>query len=310
MLTTANRFLLGPWVESYKSYQKKIKQPVDIDRVPRTSIRGGWFGDKHKAKTILVYYHGGGHALPGLPVYLPMLTRMVGWCDGNLAIFSPGYTCTPNAQYPQAFGELVEALRFVLEGVGKDKEILLGGDSAGGQLVLAVLSHLSGHPHPDSSIVKPLTLDGRKIRGVFTLAPWVSSDVSKFPSFTEHAITDTISPKSLKYWEGLYKNGKPDDEYIVPEMAAADWWSGMSQVTDNVLVTCGNDEALRDAIKSFFPKFQQGVGKERTRLLVADGESHDEPVVQRDVEFLRKEVYGQEKTQEGAILNWLKKYSA
>lgn len=41
-------------------------------------------------------------------------------------------------------------------------------------MVLAVLSHISGHAHPQKDIVKPLNLQ-KPLKGAMMVAPWVSS---------------------------------------------------------------------------------------------------------------------------------------
>lgn len=290
---------------------RKNKQPVRIEKVPGTKIDGLWFGDKDTAKTIMVYFHGGGYAMPGLEQHAQMLSRWTGWCGGKLAIFAPAYTLTPHAVYPQALGEAVEATRYILEGVGKDKDVVIAGDSAGGQLVLAVLSHSSGHQHPDVSIVKPLDLKGKKFKAAITVAPWVSSDSQKFPSTHDLAYTDMIGPYVANYWSSLYKGGKQDDEYIVPEIAPPSWWSGLGgSLEGELLVTAGEHEVLRDPIKAWYAKMAQGWQGGNARLVVADGESHDEPLNPKKPEFLEAEVGGKEKSQEGAIYVTLKELTA
>jgi acetyl esterase/lipase len=310
MLTMSNRALLGYWPKTYAAQMKKFKKPVIIEDIPGTKIQGTWFGDKERASTILIWYHGGGFAMSGMDMHAVMLNRWDEWCDGKLAIFMPGYTTTPTGVYPQALAESVEATRYVLDGAGKNKEVIIGGDSAGGQLCIAVLSHVSGHPHPQSDKVKPLDLKGKKLKGAIALAPWVSSDANKFPSMRENEPTDMITCYVAGYWSELWKAGHPDDEYIVPEIAPPGWWSGVKNVTDNVIILAGDDEVLRDPIVSWAKKFEEGSGVANVRLVVAPGESHDEPMQPKAEELMRKEVEGKEKTQEGAILLFLKKLTA
>ena len=123
--------------------------------------------------------------------------------------------------------------------------------------------------------------------------------------------TDMIDEDIAKYWSAEWKKGKPDDEYIVPEIAPVEWWEGPGDcVSTDVLATAGNDECLRDAIKSWAAKFEQAAGKDKIRLVIGHGESHDEPLTPKPAAVLEKEVPGSEKTQEGALKNWLKKQCA
>ena len=298
-----HRAILGMWTKTYTAEMKKAKKPAQIEKIPGTKIEGVWFGDKDKATAIMVYAHGGGFAMPGLDMHAQMLDRWTGWCGGKLAIFAPAYTLTPHGVYPQALAEVVEATRFIAEGVGKDKDLLIGGDSAGGQLALAVLSHLGGHQHPETTVVKALDLKGKKFKLAVVIAPWVSSDSHKFPTTHELSYTDMIAPNVAEYWAGLYKNGRKDDEYVVPEIAPASWWSGLGNTTDELLVLAGDHEVLRDPIKSWYTKVEQGWQGGNSRLVIGEGESHDEPLQPKKIE---NEVAGKEKTQEGAIYLRLK----
>jgi acetyl esterase/lipase len=115
-----------------------LKRKIDVEVIPGSGISGVWFGDKEKAKVLLVYYHGGGFAMPAMPQHPGFLDRLVEWGQGDLAVFLPAYTTTSQGVYPQALGEVVEATRFVLEGAGRDKDVLIAGDSAGGQLAVSL----------------------------------------------------------------------------------------------------------------------------------------------------------------------------
>jgi hypothetical protein len=140
------------------------------------------------------------------------------------------------------------------------------------------------------------------------MAPWVSSDYRKFPSMVELSQTDVIDSNIADYWSSIWKAGKPDDEYIVPEIAPATWWNGVSDVVEtDILATAGNDEALRDAIISWAGKFEDALGKQKFRLIVGYGESHDEPLTPKPEAVVNGDVAGQEKTQEGAIRNWIQR---
>jgi acetyl esterase/lipase len=284
---------------------KKSQKPTAVDNVPNTQVQGVWFGDANTATTIMVYYPGGGHVIPGLAIHAAALDRWTSWCQGRLAIFAIQYSLAPAVMYPTAIGESVEAVRFVLQGPGKGKEIMVGGDSAGGQIALAVMSHLGGHPHPDVDIVRPLDLQGGKVKGVILLSPWTSSDTARFASITELSGVDIIGPTAIKYWSGLYQGSKPDDPYIVPEMADANWWMGIGEVTQSIFVSYGQDESFKDAITSWARKFQQGVGNDKVRVVAGENEGHNGPLGLLPERELAAEIFGHEKSAEGALRYWL-----
>ena len=87
----------------------------------------------------MVYYHGGGFVIPGSDRHLDMLLRFVEFSNNNLAIFAVAYTLSPGAVYPTAIGQSVEALRYIVSLPGHSADTtLIGGDSAGGNLAVAV----------------------------------------------------------------------------------------------------------------------------------------------------------------------------
>jgi len=305
--------VMPPFVSTYSSYCKKAKITPNIVDIPNTATKGFWVGNPETAKYVLVYYHGGGFVLPGMDPHVELVVRIVKWLDGSLAVFCNAYTLAPQGLYPLQIGESVEALRYVLSLPGRAPETtLLGGDSAGGNLVLAVLSHISGHPHPNSTIVKPLELTpkGQKLLGAFMIAPWVSSDVKRFKSMTEFVDRDTVNGTCANYWIETYKGGasKKDDEYTVPELAPASWWSGTEKTVSSTLVAMGEQEVLRDAILSFTGKFKEGTsGGATLKVVIGKREVHDAPLGPKsDAELERLG----DACQEAAIKTWLKERCA
>lgn len=253
----------------------------------------------------MVFYHGGGFVLPGMEPHLDMLARWVDWSNHRMAVFCPCYTLSPMAVYPKAIGECVETLRWVTETYA-DKEVCIGGDSAGGNLVLAMLSHVSGRAHPNREVVKELKLK-KPLLGAIAIAPWVSSDGGKFPGAVYNSYRDVVTVWGALYWLDTYKGGqgKSDDEFTMPEIAESSWWSGCKETVGHVLATAGEMETLRDPILAWSKKFEEGIGKERFTLVVADDEIHDHPLNPYPEEVLKKDIDGT-KTQEGAIYNWIK----
>ncbi|KAF7713754.1 Steryl acetyl hydrolase [Penicillium ucsense] len=141
------------------------------------------------------------------------------------------YSLTPEHPFPCQLIQAVAALRYLL----LDKELsvedmILGGDSAGGHLILSLLIHLiSPSPYAPS-----LDLRGRQLKAIVLVSPWASlswSQAQQLPSakgdyLTRKAIeqfylmakepTDDIwalqceKDKLLSVWKQLYP-GPPAD---------------------------------------------------------------------------------------------------
>lgn len=292
------------FLSAYQTWCTKNKLTPDIVDIPGTNgTKGFWIGSKTNAKYTLVYYHGGGFVLPGGDAHINMLFNFVKWSNNNLAVFCVAYTLSPQALYPVALGEAVEGLRYILDQPGHSASTtLLGGDSAGGNLVLAVLSHVSNHPHSNADKVKPFKLS-EDLMGAIAIAPWTSSDISRFPSMTKYAARDIVNHTCANYWISAYKGSKDvsDNEYICAVLAEADWWKGTK--CKEMLVTAGEQEVLVDGITYWVGKYTETMGAEHIKYVIGKREIHDAPLFSLPEAQLEK--LG-EASQEGAIRLWIK----
>lgn len=105
-----------------------------------------------------------------------------------------------------------------------DIKIFLAGDSAGGNLCLSLLSHIS-HPHPDLSIPR-VDLKGEKLRGTLLISPWVTFDTSA-PSIFSNRETDYLLPESLKRASKAFLGDAKEDAYNTPLGASVEWWEDL-----------------------------------------------------------------------------------
>lgn len=186
------------------------------------------------------------------PEHLALWHRMV-QCfssDGkDIAVFFAVYTLIPYATYPKQLQEGVEAFSYVVNELGRDpSDIILSGDSAGGNLCLAIASQLKS-PSPDA---RKMPIEN-PVRGMLLMSPWISFDVT-YRSMIENLPKDIDNPKPLIEWSKLYLNGRESNYYTEPILAPADWW--LDVPVKNTFVVAGSDEIFIDSIKSFAETFQ------------------------------------------------------
>jgi acetyl esterase/lipase len=175
------------------------------------------------------------------------LLQVVNENGHDIAVFFPRYTLTPHEVYPTQLRQAVGALRYILTDAGRaPSNVIVGGDSAGGNLAMAVLLHLS-HPHPD---IDPVTLSG-PLAGVFGYAPWINFSPD-WPSFRDNAYRDVITDQALLRWSNAYLDGKKGDSWSEPDRAPAEWWQDVK--TERILLLAGGDEVLLGPIESFAKK--------------------------------------------------------
>jgi acetyl esterase/lipase len=196
------------------------------------------------------------------------MTRALNENGHDLAVFLPRYTLTPTAVYPTQLRQAVEALRYILNETGRSPaNVIIGGDSAGGNLTSATLLHIS-HPHPE---IDPLELSA-PLAGVFAYAPWVSFS-PEWPSMKDNLWKDILTPDILTNWANAYRGGRVADSWNEPFTAPTEWWADAK--TERILVLAGGDEILLSPIEEFYKKIKSVFPE--TTYVVGKDESHDAP---------------------------------
>ena len=261
------------FLTAYQAYCKQKSLETVVVDLPE-GAKGFWLGNP-KAKEVLVYIHGGGFVMPGSPFHLMLYQTVLDTLkDANkdLGVFFISYTLVPHAVYPTQIRQCVEGVRHILES-HSPSDVILSGDSAGGNLALAVVSHLS-HPH---SAIPPLELS-EPLRGLMVMAPWTSFKYD-WPSNTINEWKDMLTVNGLEKWSDEYlgpagKKGTKSDYYIEAVTAPTSWWEG-AKVKDT-LVLAGGEEILRDPIVEWAEKFKSV--NANTTIVVAKTECHDEAI--------------------------------
>lgn len=136
----------------------------------------------------------------------------------------------------------------MLEDLGRlPSNVILGGDSAGANLCLAILSHIM-HPLPD---LKELQIE-QPLKALVLIAPWVTFDI-KQPSGERNAQKDIFKVEMGTKWGNDYLGGQQSSSYSEALSAPAEWWRGAK--VEQVLAVAGTDEILVDPISLWAEKF-------------------------------------------------------
>ncbi|KAL4790331.1 Alpha/Beta hydrolase protein [Aspergillus venezuelensis] len=257
----------------YNRYIRSVRQKPLTVRLDHGAM-GHWIGSPD-AKNILVWYHGGGFALPANIAYFKFFASIVAECEKNgqsLSIFALTYTLAPVATYPTQLRQAVEALRYILVAEGHSpNNVILGGDSAGGNLVGGVLSHLT-HTHP---AIDPLKLDNdTRIAGAVMIAPWVCLQ----PNLSGRIVDsrgDLITPAVGPLWGGGYVGAAPKDFYTDLSDAPIEWYANFP--VRKILVCGGEREILLPVIEDFVEKLRKGFPG-NVEFCIGKGEGHVAPV--------------------------------
>ncbi|KAM3544862.1 hypothetical protein ARSEF1564_002181 [Beauveria bassiana] len=233
--------------------------------------QGHWVGNKN-ATNVFIWYHGGGFCLPANIGYFKFFERLlkeINAAGGDLCVFAVTYTLAPHGRYPVQLTQSVEALRHVLEHTGRSPgNLVLGGDSAGGNLVFGVLSHLA-HPHPS---IAPLHVS-KPLAGAAAIAPWVSlhPDLSEQVIYDGGDIVTTFVGES---WSREFMGDAKPDYYTDAFDAPSSWFETFP--VDKVLMLGGENEILMPMIELFYETVK--AGHPNVELFKGKRESHVAPI--------------------------------
>jgi acetyl esterase len=141
---------------------------------------------------VLVWFHGGGWVWSSVDTHDRLVREYA--AAGDVAVVNVDYALSPEAKFPQALMECAAVVRFLAaEGAswGVDpSRMLVGGDSAGGNLALATALHLR-----DSG--------GPALRGILAAYPVAAPDFST-PSYEEFDQGYGLTAAGMEAYWNLY----------------------------------------------------------------------------------------------------------
>ncbi|KAJ5827838.1 Alpha/beta hydrolase fold-3 [Penicillium robsamsonii] len=270
MTASQMQYLLPPDLKIYEQYSKSTGGVPESVQLGDGAL-GHWVGDRN-ADNVIIWYHGGGFGLPanmGYFKFYAQLVRDLKAAGKSVAVFSLTYTLAPIAVYPTQLRQAVDCLRYILSQPNRDPStVFLGGDSAGGNLVGGVLSHLA-HPHAEIDVL-PLHSN---LGGAVMIAPWTLLD-TEFPGVKVYDGGDIITQAVARPWATAYIGSGKRDYYTDLSTAPADWFTTFP--VNSVLITGGGNEIMLPLIQDFAGKFKAGF--ENVELFVGQGECHVAPV--------------------------------
>ncbi|MCT4607659.1 MAG: alpha/beta hydrolase [Pelagimonas sp.] len=126
------------------------------------------------ASAVILYFHGGGYVFGSSRMYRPMMSKIAK--QAGIAAVLPDYRLAPEHLFPAAFEDGLA----IYQELSKDRQVILGGDSAGGGIALAVLAEVL-----QCDLPKPL--------GLFCFSPLLDASLTN-PQLDAQADADVILP--------------------------------------------------------------------------------------------------------------------
>ena len=202
---------------------------VDITPVVQEKFRGSWFAQKNaEARVTVLYCHGGGYSFyPRAYAHFIALITLA----AKSRTFALDYRLSPEHRFPAQLEDALNAYRWLLE-TGTDPEnLVLIGDSAGGNLALALLlaARDSGMPLPALAIA---------------LSPATDFE-TKHDSIVRNQASDWIDRQMLEKWADWFCDPAQGRHPLVSPLSAD--LHGLPPI----YLQAGGSEILYDSIRAF-----------------------------------------------------------
>lgn len=148
-----------------RAYLKFLPTGMEINRlkVTHTPVMQIKNPKKGTDKRIILYVHGGGFILGSARSYLPYTGALCKQANAE-AMYVPDYRLAPEAPFPAGLDDVFAVWQYLCRKY-EDREIVLAGDSAGGNLALALC-------------VKARDLGLRLPSRVYLQSPWLDLTLS------------------------------------------------------------------------------------------------------------------------------------
>lgn len=204
---------------------------IRVARVDANGVSSEWIGGEGAARCgVLLYLHGGAFSLHLPNGYRQLASSLARKTD--LRVLVPAYRLAPEHRYPAGLDDCFAAYRWLVEQGFSPEHMAVAGDSAGGNLTLALLMRLrdEGLPLPTcAALMSPVTdLTGG--------SPSVHGNEGSDVLFDRHALTLVLS---------TYLDGAPADDPAVSPLFGD--WAGLPPLLFHV---SGSEMLLDDSLRA------------------------------------------------------------
>lgn len=211
---------------------------VMVDNIPAEWLRPDFC---HEKKHVILYCHGGGYTCGSLK-YARILASKLSLHTG-LEVFSFEYRLAPENPFPAAIEDALTVWDYLMKKGYGARDILVAGDSAGGNLALELCLQLKkeGRFHP---------------RALILMSPWTDMTVTSKTYETCLEKDPMLTPEYVKAVRGAYA-GEDETDFTKSEYSPL--YGDLSGLPPT-LIQVGTHEILLDDSRQLAKKMQKAGG--------------------------------------------------
>jgi acetyl esterase/lipase len=179
----------------------------------------------------------------------------------------------PDNPFPTQLSQANVALKYLLNKGIPPSNIILGGDSGGGNLIIQLGAHFL---RPIPSISAPPTLT-EPLAGGLLVSPWNIYNVDT-PAYTRNDKKDVLDLRTYQFIIRLAKDGLAPElqDYSEPTLAPPGWLKGLDNIYSRFLITAGDEECPLDQTietRTILSRYVRD-----TELVIQPGSAHGEVI--------------------------------
>ncbi len=201
-----DRFSVADFRKDVARTTAKIKLPKGViaEKTNLDTIAAEWIvPEKASPGRVLLYIHGGGFISGSCRTHRAIVAKFALGCGLKSLVFD--YRLAPEHPFPAALEDCIAAYRWLLEQGYRPNDIVVGGESAGGTLTLALLLALK-----EKKIAMP--------KAAFSISP-VTDLRCQAASFDYNAKNDIAPENASQVWTAYYiGNNDPTAPLLSPQM--------------------------------------------------------------------------------------------
>jgi acetyl esterase len=212
------REFFAGYPDGVSAEEKEIKAPGRKIAVRRYRAM------RYDCHAMVLYFHGGGFVVGGLDSHDDVCAEIC--FRTGYEVVSVDYRLAPEHKHPAAFEDALAAFEWAIETY--DLPIVLAGDSAGGNLAVALAHRTRKHP--------------RKPIGQMLIYPGLGGDMNH-GSYVRHAEAPMLTVRDLNFYKDIRTGGKdPGRDATYRPLADTDY----SNLPPTIVITAECDPLSSD----------------------------------------------------------------